>query len=59
MIVNRKQLEVRGKWKSAVDAENELKTTEEYQNWKELDSLLKEIDKLERSCRNQGGLRKK
>jgi hypothetical protein len=52
------KMDLRPKHKSSIDAENEWKTTKEYEAWQAAVRGLEEADKVERSCRNQGGLRK-
>jgi len=58
IAASQKKVELRAKLSSAVDAENEWKTTDEYKKWQEVVVDLDRFDKVERSFRNQATLRK-
>ena len=53
----KKRLEVRARHKSAIDAENELKTTEEYENYQKQKSRIDNIKEFIRIAKKQAEVR--
>ncbi len=56
-LLAKRRLEIRARHKSAVDAENELKTTEEYQNYQHQKSRIDNIKEFIRIAKKQAEIR--
>jgi len=56
-LLAKKRLEIRARHKSAVDAENELKTTEEYQNYQRQKARIDNIKEFIRIAKKQSDVR--
>ena len=58
IAANKKRKEIRGTATSVADAELELKTTQEYEDWQTQETLMDDLERFERIARNEAQIKK-